>query len=203
MKNNKGFTLIELIAVVVILAVIMLIAVPNVVSTINKNKKEAFIEDAKKFKAAVEAKIASDTSIDKPNSDNAILFPLEKVGKAEISESPYGTKYSKSKSFVIVVKVPMTVNVGQGETITKSKLEYYVHLVACKSDDCKDADIDARYGLNLAVVDNLYTSDRFDLIVQADDVNIYDLDQDIQSTVGSALRNKLGSSKTIVKYTGK
>jgi len=205
MKNNKGFTLIELIAVVVILAVIMLIAVPNVVSTINKNKKEALIEDAKKFKAAVEAKIASDTTIDKPNNDNAILFTLEKVGKAGISESPYGTKYSRTKSFVVVAKAPMTVNVSEGNTITKTKLVYFVHLVACKSDDCTDADVAARYGLNMSEVDNLNTADRFDLVVQADDVVIYDVDGTGLTTIGVVIKDKVGSgnNRTVIKYNGR
>ena len=202
MKDNRGFTLVELIAVVVILAVIMLIAVPNVVSTINKNKKESFIEDAKKFKAAVEAKIASDTSIEKPNADNALLFTLDKVGKAEISDSPYGTKYSRTKSFVVVVKVPMTVNVGEGESLNKSKLEYYVHLVSCKSADCDDTDIDSRYGINMAVVDNLNTSDRFELVVQADEVIVPDITHDDYGYVTGILQQKTGRSKTIIKYKG-
>ena len=202
MKDNRGFTLVELIAVVVILAVIMLIAVPNVVSTINKNKKESFIEDAKKFRAAVEAKIASDTSIEKPSSDNAILFTLDKVGKAEISDSPYGTKYSKTKSFVVVVKKPITVNVGEGETITKSKLEYFVHLVACKSADCTDTDIDSRYGINLSIVDNLNDSRRFDKVVQADDVYVPDITHDDYGYINQVLQRELGSSKTIIKYKG-
>ena len=112
MKNNKGFTLIELIAVVVILAVLMMLAVPNVVATINKNKKEAFIEDAKKFRAAVEAKLVSDTSIKLPNADSVIVFTLDKVGKVEIEESPYGTKYSTKYSFVAVTKQPKEVVVN-------------------------------------------------------------------------------------------
>lgn len=39
MKNKKGFTLVELIAVIVILAIISLIAIPSVISTLNYSKK--------------------------------------------------------------------------------------------------------------------------------------------------------------------
>lgn len=40
--NNKGFTLIEILAVIVILAVLGLIAIPSVISTINKGKDTSY-----------------------------------------------------------------------------------------------------------------------------------------------------------------
>ena len=170
MKNNKGFTLIELIAVVVILAVLMMLAVPNVVATINKNKKEAFIEDAKKFRAAVEAKLVSDTSIKLPNADSVIVFTLDKVGKAEIEESPYGTKYSTKYSFVAVTKQLEEHVVVNGEDKKLNKLAYYVNLITCATDDCTDSSIESRYGINLEEVDNLNNNERFDKVLQADSV---------------------------------
>ena len=44
-KNQKGFTLIELLAVIIILAVIMTVAIPNIVGTLDKNKKDSFIKE--------------------------------------------------------------------------------------------------------------------------------------------------------------
>ena len=43
MKNKKGFTLVELLAVIAILAVILLLIVPNIVDMFNNGKKDAFI----------------------------------------------------------------------------------------------------------------------------------------------------------------
>ena len=40
--NNKGFTLVEVIAVVVIIALLGMIAIPNVISTINKGKDTSY-----------------------------------------------------------------------------------------------------------------------------------------------------------------
>ena len=42
LRNKKGFTLVELLAVIVILAIILAIAVPTISSLINNQKKSAF-----------------------------------------------------------------------------------------------------------------------------------------------------------------
>lgn len=45
MKNNKkGFTLVELLAVIVVLAIIITIAVPGTIAVSNKIKKECIIQ---------------------------------------------------------------------------------------------------------------------------------------------------------------
>lgn len=46
MKNKNGFTLVELLAVIVILAVIILIAVTAVIPRMNSAKKNAFVDEA-------------------------------------------------------------------------------------------------------------------------------------------------------------
>ena len=167
MKNKKGFTLIELLAVVVILGVIMTIAIPNVTATIDKNKKETFIEDAKKVVSAAEYKIRSDTKIEYPDENNITVISLEKIGSDEIAVSPFDTEYSEKKSFVAITKEP---------TIDSSAYEYiyYVHLVACSDPLCENNDEDSvskNRGINLRQVKDLDTSERFDLVVKGAEVN--------------------------------
>ena len=41
-KNKKGFTLVELLAVIVVLAIIMIIAIPQVMESMNAAKKNSF-----------------------------------------------------------------------------------------------------------------------------------------------------------------
>ena len=48
MKKNNGFTLVELLAVIVILAIIMIIAIPTVLNTMERARKKAFIEFAQR-----------------------------------------------------------------------------------------------------------------------------------------------------------
>ncbi len=58
--NKKGFTLVELLAVVTILAILLLIVAPNVIGLFERNKKEKFVSDAKslitlaKYKSGLE-----------------------------------------------------------------------------------------------------------------------------------------------------
>ena len=73
--RQKGFTLIELLATIAILALIMTVAVPNVLSVIDKNKKNTYVEDAKKMITLAEYKFRSDTRIEAPN----ILLPFKKT----------------------------------------------------------------------------------------------------------------------------
>ena len=60
MKNKKGFTLVELLAVIVILAVIILIAVNAVLPQMRKARRNSFIDEAINFAKAAETAYVSD-----------------------------------------------------------------------------------------------------------------------------------------------
>ena len=56
MKKKRGFTLVELLAVIVILAVILIIAVPRISEVINNSKKASFEATAKTIASQAEKK---------------------------------------------------------------------------------------------------------------------------------------------------
>ena len=49
MKNKKGFTLVELLAVVAILSLLVIIALPNIVSMFNEAKENSFLTECKQI----------------------------------------------------------------------------------------------------------------------------------------------------------
>ncbi len=66
MKNNKGFTLVELLAVIAILAILVIIAIPNVLKMFNDSKKNAFIVQARKTANVSQGKLftSNETTFD-------------------------------------------------------------------------------------------------------------------------------------------
>ena len=63
MKNKKGFTLVELLAVIVILAIILVIAVPQILNTINSARLGAFRSTAKLLLSQAEKQYLVDTTL--------------------------------------------------------------------------------------------------------------------------------------------
>jgi type IV pilus assembly protein PilA len=63
-RLKKGFTLVELLAVIVILAVILAIAVPSISNIMNASTKSSFESDAKMLLKAIDYKVLEDSSFD-------------------------------------------------------------------------------------------------------------------------------------------
>ena len=74
MKKNKGFTLVELLAVIVILAIIMIIAIPSVLSTLTTARKKTFVEYIDKVYQAAEKKVLSKEMLGEKTS--CVLFDI-------------------------------------------------------------------------------------------------------------------------------
>ena len=67
-KNNKfGFTLVELLAVIVILAVILVIAVPKVMNIINDTRKSTFAASVKLIASGAEKRYAENKAVGNTN----------------------------------------------------------------------------------------------------------------------------------------
>ena len=82
-EKNKGFTLVELLAVIVILAIIALIATPIILNVINDAKKQAAKDSAYGYMDAVEKYIVSSELEDKSIKDGT--YSVEKLNSMGVS----------------------------------------------------------------------------------------------------------------------
>ena len=115
--NNKGYTLIELLATMLILGILMAVTIPNITGISTQNKVTAYAEDAKKFKNIVEYKLRGDNTVKKPTSnEQCVIVALNLVHGSEFDNPPYGGTYMMDKSFVVMVK-------------KNKRFDYYVQLV--------------------------------------------------------------------------
>lgn len=123
MKNNKGFTLVELIAMLAVLAILMVITVPNMTGILNQQKETAFIEDAQKLLTTAQMKLLTEKSIKNPQKGNCIVMSMDFLDRGqEIKKAADGGEYVREESFVIIKRV-------------EQKIEYTVRLVEITLND--------------------------------------------------------------------
>lgn len=101
MRNDKGFTLVELLATLAILAIIMGIAIPNVLSTLEKNRKTTYIEDAKKLVTLAEYEFNKDEDLSVPNG-GCVRINLSYLDKTDLERGPNDGRYITTDSYVII-----------------------------------------------------------------------------------------------------
>lgn len=106
--NRKGFTIIELLATILILSLIMLVAVPNVMSVIDRNKQDTYVEDAKRMITLAEYEVRSNTNIKLPTDGNCVVIFLRTLDTSEFTEGPEGGEYDLDKSYVVIGRTGST-----------------------------------------------------------------------------------------------
>ena len=101
--NNKGFTLVELLATISLLAVLTMIAVPNIIGIVNRNKNKTYVEDAKKLVSLAEYKVRTNPELKPSNVGDSKCLYMSTLGKSDFdTTAPNGGKYNESKSYVRV-----------------------------------------------------------------------------------------------------
>ena len=115
--NNKGFTLIELIAMLTVLGILMAITVPNMTGILTQQKEGAYVEAAEQLISTAEMKVLTNKKIKNPKDGNCIVLSMNYLDKAsELKKSADGGEYIREESFVFISRVG-------------AKYKYYVRLV--------------------------------------------------------------------------
>lgn len=109
MKNEKGMTLVELLAVLVILGIIAAIAIPMIGNVIQDSKERAILADAQSILSA--AKIAQANGVKDFNQDN-----IKEYVEGVPAEATYSVSYSVEKGW--------QVKYSELEKIKRAKTRY-------------------------------------------------------------------------------
>lgn len=123
MKKKNGFTLVELLAMLVIMGILMVVAIPNITGILSNQKVNSLKSDATNLIETAKVKIAKDTSINKPTPQQCLFFTLDALDENDdFSKGPNGGEYMRYESFVVATR-------ESGISAGTTKYSYYVRLV--------------------------------------------------------------------------
>lgn len=152
--KRKGFTLVELLAMLTVLGIIMIIAVPNITGMLAQQKLTVIKQDATKMMDTLKVKIATNEEIKKPSNNKCIVFTLKSLNTSDdIKNGPNGKPYTKYSSYIIMKRV-------------NTQYIYYVRIV----------EKDTFYGINKVNYQDLLKDDA-DKNIKALTSSDYSIDQ--------------------------
>lgn len=102
--NKKGFTLVELLAVIVVLALIMVLVLPNVMDSMNSAKQQTFLLYANRMLDAAMSKRASDELAGGTAPD---CYKISYLNNGNTKKYEGYVKYEKDSSNKYVYKIRM------------------------------------------------------------------------------------------------
>ena len=104
MKNNKGFSLIEILAVVVILGIVMLIAVPAVSNYIISSRKSSYVSTVSSYMQTIRGEYEMKYYGSFLYDDEIMIVPIDLVEleQGASDSTPFG-EYIYEKSYVVIV----------------------------------------------------------------------------------------------------
>ena len=137
MMNQKAFTMVELLAMLVVIGVLMAIAVPNIAGIIKNNRESIGIEDVNKMVGTAKQKFQTKKVKYPTKKDECIILTLKYLDDSgDYSAGPNGGVYDKDHSYIVVRKAQKT-----GPPDITYEYKYYVRIVEKKGDKIYQTDI--------------------------------------------------------------
>ena len=123
MKKEDGFTLVELLAMLVVLGILMAVTIPNITGILGNSRLNQTKNDAKQIVQTAKTRVAKDSAIGKPKQTECFILTLDFIDdNEEITEGANKGKYDQFESFVLYTR--------EG-----SKYKYYIRLIEEKDGE--------------------------------------------------------------------
>ena len=136
LKNKKGFTLVELLAVIVVLAIVMGLAVVAITGVLDNARKATFAADAKSFLEGAHSLVNADDmnsmlgtsgsgyapkcDTDTSTADTTYI-PIELIKLQQGgTKSPYGNLYSIGTATAVATSQPTTSYISVQSTLNST-----------------------------------------------------------------------------------
>ena len=128
MKNNKGFTLVELLAMMVVIGVLMMVTIPNITGILTQTKSNVFKDDVDRLVNISKTKFTEFKKYQKPGNNECVILTLSYLDdNKDIIKGPNDGTYYRYDSFVIIKKEETSPNTYQ--------YNYYVRLLEKTTDN--------------------------------------------------------------------
>lgn len=126
--KQKGFTMVELIAMLVVIGILMAITIPNISGILKNNREGIAIEDINKMVGNAEQKMETG-SAKHPGLNQCVVMSLKYIDdNSDFKTGVNSGVYDREESFVVVTKKRLS-----GSTDT-SEYKYYLRLVEKKTE---------------------------------------------------------------------
>lgn len=146
--KNKGFTLVELLAMLVVLGILMGITIPNITGILSNQRIGTIRNDAVTMVETAKIKVAKDELIKKPTKNGeCIVFSLNYLNDNDnIETGPNGGKYDEYESFVVYRRI---------KNYTENRYDYYVRIVEDNDGSYYGIEFDKLENINENKTDNI------------------------------------------------